>query len=175
MYFSAGGYGWKGGHNSTGSPVASTGWVLAEGANVPIAYGKLSTDILLANPQSSAATVSCRFLLTDGNTVTKPFSIPAQQRLTITANTISELVDKAFSTVVTSDVPIVVERSMYWGTDTPSLIPRGGATCSLGIPQSGTAAAPEAPVFAKRTPGPLARDTSPHVLLPSPTASPTPK
>ncbi len=135
MYWSGGGYGWVGGHNSFASPVIATQWVLPEGATVPIAYGNLETYILLANPGSIAADVTIRFLLEDGSIITKNYTISASQCLTIIASDIAELTDKAFSTVVSSNVLIVVERSMYWETDTPGVIQPVGGTCSLGIPQ----------------------------------------
>ena len=37
--------------------------------------------------------------------------------------------------MVVSKLPIVVERSMYWDVDTPSVIMRAGGTCSMAIPQ----------------------------------------
>ena len=135
MYWTAGGFGWKGGHNSIASPVTSTFWIMPEGATVPIAYGKLRTEILLANPNSKDAFITARFLLTTGQVVVKNYTIPYYQRKTIVCNDITELFDKAFSTVVAADAPIVVERSMYWDVDTPSVITRAGGTCSMGIPQ----------------------------------------
>ena len=148
MYWTAGGFGWKGGHNSIASPVTSTFWIMPEGATVPIAYGKLRTEILLANPNSTDAFATVRFLLTTGEVVVKNYTIPYYQRKTIVCNDITELYDKAFSTVVVSNKQIVVERSMYWDTDTPTLITRAGGTCSMGIPQGvggGGALPPEQP------------------------------
>ena len=122
-------------HNSIASPVTSTCWIMPEGATVPIAYGKLTTQILLANPNSTDAFVTARYLLTTGTIVVKNYTIPKYQRKTIVCNGITELTDKAFSTVVVSKLPIVVERSMYWDVDTPSVITRAGGTCSMAIPQ----------------------------------------
>jgi hypothetical protein len=147
MYWSSGGFGWKGGHNSIASPVTSTCWIMPEGATVPIAYGKLRTEILLTNPNSKDTFITARFLLTTGQVVVKNYTIPSYQRKTIVCNDITELFDKAFSTVVVSAAPIVVERSMYWDVDTPTFITRAGGTCSMAIPQGvgGGALPPEQP------------------------------
>ena len=109
---------WTGGHANEGSAVAATSWFHPEGASGTF----FSTFILVSNPQNTPADVTYRFLLTDGQTVETTRTIPAKQRLTVNPADIGDvrLVEAAFSTVVTSNVPVVSERAMYWpGDDTP--------------------------------------------------------
>jgi hypothetical protein len=72
--------------------------------------------VLLSNPQNTPAKVTVRYLLDNGDTITVPKTIGANARLTINIETEDDarLRDAAVSTVITSDVPIIAERSMYW-------------------------------------------------------------
>jgi hypothetical protein len=103
---------WSGGTESAGVTAAATHWFLAEGAT----GGFFDTFILLSNPQSTQANVDVTYLLDSGQTLTMPKIVPANGRLTIDIETESDarLHDAAVSTVVTSDLPIIAERSMYW-------------------------------------------------------------
>jgi autotransporter-associated beta strand protein len=124
---------WSGGHESAGVTEASTNWFLAEGAT----GGFFDTFILMSNPQRTPANVTVRYLLDTGETVTVPKTIPANARLTtnIEAEADTRLHNAAVSTVVTSDVPIIVERSMYW----PGAVrPWGEAHNSFGVVSAGT-------------------------------------
>jgi hypothetical protein len=123
---------WSGGHESAGVTAPATSWFLAEGAT----GGFFDTFVLLSNPQNTAAHVTVTFLLDTGDTVTETKVIPANQRLTINieAEPDPRLANTAVSTVVTSDVPIVVERSMYWIGD---VFPWTEAHNSFGVTQSG--------------------------------------
>ena len=97
MYWTSGGYGWKEGHNSIASPVTFICWiVMPEGATVPIAYGKFTTQILLANPNATDTFVTARYLLTTGTIVVKNYTIPKYQRKTIVCNDITELPTRHF-------------------------------------------------------------------------------
>jgi autotransporter-associated beta strand protein len=106
---------WSGGHDNVGSPEASTSWFHPEGASGTF----FSTFILMSNPQLSSTNVTLRFLLPDGAPIEVTRTIEAQQRLTINPADlgIAALQNASFSTVVTSNVPIVSERAMYWNTD----------------------------------------------------------
>ncbi|MEO5822625.1 MAG: hypothetical protein ABIT71_19115 [Vicinamibacteraceae bacterium] len=105
-----------GGH--TGKAIERTGttWYLAEGA----ANSFFTTFILLANPGSTAATATVTFLMEPSGTFTKAYSVPANSRVTIYANEVTDanggrpLSGRSFSTQVTSTGPIAVERSMYF-------------------------------------------------------------
>jgi hypothetical protein len=119
---------WSGGTESAGSTVASTHWFFAEGAT----GGFFDTFILLSNPQNTPAQVSMQYLLDTGETVTVPKTIPANTRLTtnIAAENDARLHNAAVSTVVTSDVPIIAERSMYWPG---AAVPWGEGHNSFGV------------------------------------------
>ena len=100
-----------GGHASAGAPDASTTWLFAEGATG--AY--FDTYVLLANPGTTPATVTLRYLLDNGTTITQERTVAPNARLTVDVEQADpRLASAAFSTEVTSDVPIVAERSMYW-------------------------------------------------------------
>ena len=105
-----------GGH--TGKAIERTGttWYLAEGA----ANSFFTTFVLLANASSTPATATVTFLLEPSGTFTKSYSVPANSRVTIYTNEVQDagggrpLNGRSFSTQVTSDAPIAVERSMYF-------------------------------------------------------------
>ena len=57
----------------------------------------------------------CAYLLDDGTTITQERTVAPNARLTVGVEQADpRLASAAFSTEVTSDVPIVAERSMYW-------------------------------------------------------------
>jgi autotransporter-associated beta strand protein len=128
MYFaSLPGRPWGGGHESAGAPALSKQWYLAEGAT-----GFFDTFILLGNPQTTPAQVTLRFLLSTGETIEVQKTIPASGRLTVNpaAEHDTRLKKATLSTVVTADVAIVAERSMYW---TGATAPWGEAHNSFGV------------------------------------------
>ena len=90
------------------SSPAST-WYLAEGYT----GGSFDTYILVQNPNGSAATVDVTFMNQGLSNVSKQYTVGANTRYTINANT-ENGTDKSFSTKVTSDQNIIVERAMYW-------------------------------------------------------------
>jgi hypothetical protein len=113
---------WSGGHESAGVTAPSTHWFLAEGAT----GGFFDTFVLLSNPQDTAAQVTLDYLLDSiaggGEPIRVTKTLAPRTRLTtnIEAEDDPRLRDAAVSTVVTSDVPIIAERSMYWpGAATP--------------------------------------------------------
>jgi autotransporter-associated beta strand protein len=102
-----------GGTNSAGVPAPSTHWFLAEGATGSF----FTTFVLLSNPQAkTAAHVTLTYLLDTGDRIQVQKTVPAKGRLTTNVNTENDprLQNAALSTMVTSDVPVVAERSMYW-------------------------------------------------------------
>jgi hypothetical protein len=124
MYFGAVPF-WRAGHESAGVPLPAVAWSLAEGAT----GSYFDTYVLVANPNDAAATVTFRFLLGGehaGQTYTKVVEVPALTRLTLnlellpSSDGFTHLANTAVSTSVTSTLPIVVERAMYWpgGMDT---------------------------------------------------------
>jgi autotransporter-associated beta strand protein len=122
---------WSGGAESAGVTSASTHWFLAEGATGDF----FDTFILLSNPQSEPANVTVRYLLHSGETVTETKEVPANGRVTINIEGENDprLRSAAVSTVVTSDRPIIAERSMYWAG-----APWREAHNSFGVPELGT-------------------------------------
>ncbi len=123
----------SGGNESAGVTAPATTWFLAEGAT----GGFFDTFVLLSNPQSVDAHVTVKFLLDSGITITENKLIPANQRLTINIEAEPDplLQNAAVSTVVSADVPIVAERSMYWIGD---LVPWTESHNSFGVVEAGT-------------------------------------
>ena len=56
------------------------------------------------------------FLTETNGTVQRTFQVAPTARLTVAAGLIPELVNRSFAMVVDSNVPIVAERAMYFGT-----------------------------------------------------------
>ena len=104
-------------------------WYLAEGATNDF----FQEEILIANPNSGAASVQVAFLKSDGAEVVVPVNIPAFTRHTMRVNTIPGLENANASATITSDVDILVERSMYW----PGPARRGGHN-AMGVPSPAT-------------------------------------
>jgi hypothetical protein len=110
MYFGTARF-WDGGHASAGVPEASRNWSLAEGATGPF----FETFILVGNPNTTPANISMTFLTDAGQALTRPFTIAANGRLTVNIETVDpSLANAAVSTTVSSDVPVIAERAMYW-------------------------------------------------------------
>ena len=85
----------------------------AEGAT----GGFFDTYVLLGNPNPTPATATVTYLLASGDTIVRSHTIGASARLTIDIESEGDprLLDAAVSTTVASDMPIVVERALYWG------------------------------------------------------------
>jgi hypothetical protein len=102
---------YSGGTDSSGATAPSTSWFLAEGATGTF----FDTFILIANPNDTAATVTTTYLPESGIAVPKTHVVGAHQRLTINIATEDpSLASAAVGTNVTSDQPVIVERSQYW-------------------------------------------------------------
>jgi hypothetical protein len=112
MYFPHGGpRTFEGGHEAAGANATSTHWFLAEGATGPF----FECFILLSNPTASIAHATLTYLLPTGETVPQSVTVPANGRTTIDVEGVDpRLANAAVSTTITSDVGIIVERSMYW-------------------------------------------------------------
>lgn len=96
-------------HSSAGVPALARTWYLPEGSTA----APFQEWILLANPGEVATNVTLDFMREDGSVVSRRYAMPARGRLSVDAN--AEVPDAAISVRATSDRPIVVERSMYWG------------------------------------------------------------
>jgi hypothetical protein len=80
--------------------------------------------------------VTLQYLLDTGETVSVPKVVPGNARLTTNIETESDarLHNAAVSTVVTSDQPIIAERSMYWPG---AAVPWGEGHNSFGVVDAG--------------------------------------
>jgi uncharacterized repeat protein (TIGR01451 family) len=106
------------GHGSSGVTAMATHWFFAEGATGPF----FDCFILLANPGTQPANVTINYLLDDGRTFTKEYTVPAEGRYTVyvdaeeipagSGNRPLETV--AVSSTVSSNQPIIAERAMWW-------------------------------------------------------------
>ena len=115
-----GGRAFEGGTEDAAIPSLSTQWYLAEGQSSPM----FSEFILLGNPNARAATVTMRYLMPGGATVTQTVTVPASSRRTIQVNNADPndpttpwnlgVRNTDVSVAINSDVPIAVERAMYW-------------------------------------------------------------
>jgi hypothetical protein len=123
MYYSAPGAPvYAAGHESAGVPEVAgqtrRQWFFAEGATGTF----FDTYILLANPGTTPATVTATYMLPDGTTYTKPYTLAPQSRDTLRLDSeqipagsgIMPLQNTAVSTTLSSDVAVIAERSMWW-------------------------------------------------------------
>jgi hypothetical protein len=115
MSWDASGYG---SHAETALAAASTQWLLAEGAT----HGTFDLFYLIQNPGSADAQVTVRYLRPAPlGPLERTYTVGANRRLTIyvdqqTFNGQPLLAATDVSAVITSTVPVVVERSMYMTT-----------------------------------------------------------
>jgi len=108
MYFN------QDGHASAAVASPSRTWYLPEGFTSGPSTGSgqaVDTWLLLYNPNPTAARATVTFLRESGQPVTTAVNVPGRSRHSLRAN---GLVTGAFSTQVTSDQPIVAERSTYF-------------------------------------------------------------
>jgi hypothetical protein len=108
---------WQDAHNSFGVTQTGLAWLLAEGRTG--GARQYATFVLLANPSTAQdAEVTLTFLREGGEppiTITR--TVPPNSRSTVWTNVeVPGLEEGHFGVLVesTNDVPIVVERAMYW-------------------------------------------------------------
>jgi hypothetical protein len=112
------------GQDSAGVTATSLDWFFAEGATGAF----FDFYLLLANPYDTAAEVTVRYLLRNGTTYTKAYTVAANARSNIwvdgeqipAGSGVRPLANTSVAAVVTvtNGVPIVAERSMWWGDAT---------------------------------------------------------
>lgn len=83
---------------------------LAEGASSTF----FDTRFALFNPGTTTATVLLRFQKSDGTATTHYLALPPMSRRTVVAAGVDGLQQAEFSTVVESDEPVVIDRTMSW-------------------------------------------------------------
>lgn len=84
---------------------------LAEGAT---SHGFFDMRLALLNPDAAPATVLLRFLKADGSARALLVPLAGRSRATVDAEARAGLLNAEFSTVIESDVPVVVDRLMQW-------------------------------------------------------------
>lgn len=122
MYFDY--MGRNGGSSSCGVRSPSLKWYLAEGYTGP----GFDEYLLFQNPSRYEARVRVTFMLRDGTRVKKVYSIKPRSRFTLKVNDVPEAALQDVSTMVESNVGIIVERAQYFeyaGKDD------GNASCGL--------------------------------------------
>ncbi len=119
-----------GGHSSAGATAPSVRWFLQGSTR------EGTTSLLLANPTSDAAAVEIAYVLRDGERVVRTHEVAPDSRTTVTVGSEDPSLARtamAIYAVSTNNVPIVVERSTWWGG-------RGGpedGSNSLGAAEAG--------------------------------------
>jgi Tol biopolymer transport system component/subtilisin-like proprotein convertase family protein len=110
------------GHESAGINEPALSWFLAEGATLDT----FDMFVLLANPNPTASVATVSYLLENGAVLTRTITVAPNSRQNIWVNfdtpdgtTGFPLRNVALSTKVevTNGVPIIVERAMWWPTD----------------------------------------------------------
>ena len=109
QYWDSGEYQLIGGHITTGVTTPATELYLAEG----------STDgfqewIAILNHNSQAANITIQFMKSDGNIVEKFITVGPTSRFTVDVNSCVPV--QNVSTYMSSDIPVVAERAMYWNS-----------------------------------------------------------
>ncbi len=83
---------------------------LAEG----VASAFFDTRLVLANPGARVAHVAIQFLRDDGVVVERTLTVRALAARSVEAASVADLAGHAFGSVITSDVPVVVDRTVSW-------------------------------------------------------------
>jgi hypothetical protein len=116
MYLTNGGLFYAAGHESTGIRAPQLQWFFAEGATVSF----FDLFILVGNPNDAVATLMVTFLFDDGTVCGMPMSVDPLSRFniwvddTVVPGCARSLADAAVSTMITSDRPVIAERTMWW-------------------------------------------------------------
>jgi hypothetical protein len=107
------------GHDTIGTPTPEKTWYFAEGYTAE-GYEEW---LLIQNPWDQGAAVTIDFMFPGGSTQSVTAGIPARSRFTI--NVGAFVGEKEVSLKLTSDLPVVGERAMYFKQ-------RSGGHCSIG-------------------------------------------
>lgn len=124
MYFDYAGN--KGGHDSIGATMPSTTWYLAEGYT----GGGFDTWVLVQNPWTVAVDFTLSFQLVEGDAPDQTFTLGPGERMSILLDSLPDLSNAEVSTKVTSTIPVVVERAMYFDYQG-----KQGGHDSIGVPE----------------------------------------
>jgi hypothetical protein len=110
MYFNKGYIG--GGHASTGATQTSTTWYFAEGCTRPFFEDYLT----VGNPNDEGTFIHVDYQLPDTD-LPRDYWVAGRSRLTIPVNSQEGLNGKDVACSLTSALPVVAERSMYYDLD----------------------------------------------------------
>ncbi len=116
MYLTSGGYFYGAGHESAGIREPATKWFFAEGATGDF----FDLFVLIGNPNQADCHVVATFLFDDGTTCSTGATVGPKSRYNIWVDATlipgcpRSLSDAAVSTTITSDLPVVAERAMWW-------------------------------------------------------------
>lgn len=111
MYLTRSGVTFLAGHESAGVTTPSTNWFLAEGATGDY----FDLFVLIANTNPGPVSATATYLLPDGTTIVRTYTIPADSRFNIWVDLEdARLANTAVSTTLTASAPVVVERAMWW-------------------------------------------------------------
>ncbi len=111
MYWSPDGVRWAGGHNSVGIARAETDWYLAEGAT-----HSFDMFVHVLNPSFDAQNIDVVFVNENGQSWNYNRTVPARSNWTIDVK--SKVGSQSqISTRVSAELPIAVERTMYWNSN----------------------------------------------------------
>jgi SpoIID/LytB domain protein len=129
MYFDYDSSGITGGSDSAGVNAPATTWYLAEGYT----GGSFAEYILLANPDSKAASVKVTYNTPAGASIEKTYPVRAHSRYTILVDAIDGLSNTEVSATVksTNGVGVMAERAMYF-VYTDGYSARNGGHDSVG-------------------------------------------
>ena len=110
MYRSTGGQIFALGHAAAAVAAPSANWFFGEGATGAF----FDTYLLLANPSAQPASVQVDYLRDQGGPVSRTYTVPANSRFSVYVDGEPGMEGTPFGTRVTSSVPVVAERAMYW-------------------------------------------------------------
>jgi hypothetical protein len=107
------------GHDTIGTPCPEYNWFFAEGYTAE-GYEEW---LLIQNPSSSQASVNVDFMFPGGATHSIKVAVPGRSRFTLNVGGIVGATEVSLK--LSSDLPVVAERAMYFDE-------RTGGTCSIG-------------------------------------------
>ncbi|MBU4359106.1 MAG: IPT/TIG domain-containing protein, partial [Actinobacteria bacterium] len=116
-------------HDSIGVSAAAKTWFLAEGCTGISEEGNFETWVLVQNPGGSTADVTLTYMTPSGAIEGPSLELDPNTRQSVN---VADTLDNVWSvsTKVTSNQPVIAERSMYWNT--PGVY-RQAAHDSIGV------------------------------------------
>ena len=104
MYFDRG----RGGHDTLATASPGTSWYLAEGSS----RTGFDTWLLLQNPGNAPVSANVAFITDTGRVINQPVFVLPRARTSLYVNPL--VPDSTFGIHATSDLPVVVERAVYF-------------------------------------------------------------